>query len=239
MNNKCHQFECAIEKYHSIAFYRQFEILLSVIVILTQGLSLFNLIQTYSMPSVPSLLGTLFFAYIATDFFNGLAHMILDNNRHFTSIVGPFIAAFHVHHHQLRYKETHPIKIYFYESGHKFWLVFYLLLLLYAQQKQCLSPNLNLGLVIFGILSSVAELSHYWCHQHRKNNRIVRCLQKYHLLLSFKHHHLHHVKDNTHYAFLNGVSDPVLNIIARICCKGYKNHSDKYVFAYFKKNKQI
>jgi hypothetical protein len=239
MNSKFHQFDDAIEKYNSIPWYTQFENLLAVIVILTQGLSLFNLFQTYSMPSVPSLLGTLILAYIVTDFINGLAHMIIDNNSHFTSIFGPFIAAFHLHHYKLRYNEKHPVKIYFYESGHKFWLVIYLLLLTYAQQKLHLSSNLNLGFVTFGILSSVAELSHYWCHQHTKNNRVIRFLQKYRLLLSLEHHRLHHINDNTHYAFLNGVSDPLLNMIARVCCRGYKNHSDKYVLAYFEKNKRI
>jgi len=238
MNNKFHQFSCAIEKYNSIPWYTQFEHFLSVVVILTQGLSLFNVFQTYSIQSIPCFLGTLILAYVATDFINGLVHMIVDNNSHFTSIFGPFIAAFHVHHYQLRYREKHPIKIYFYESGHKFWLVIYLLLLMYAQQRLALPSNLNLGFVTFGILSSIAELSHYWCHQHTKNNRLILCLQKYRLLLSLKHHRLHHINDNTHYAFLNGVSDPLLNVIARACCKGYKNHSDKYLLAYFEKMAQ-
>ena len=239
MDNKFHQFDCAIEKYLSIPRYTQFEIFLSIIVILTQGLSLLNLIETYSMQSISGFLGTLILAYVATDFINGLVHMLVDNNRHFTSIFGPFIAAFHVHHYKLRYKEKHPIKIYFYESGHKFWLVIYLLLLTYAQQTMHLSSNLNLGLVMFGILSSIAEVSHYWCHQHKKNNRVVLGLQKCRLLLSFEHHRLHHINDNINYAFLNGVSDPLLNIIARAYCKGYKNHSDQYVLAYFKQDRRV
>ena len=234
MNNKFHQFNHAIEKYNSTPRYTQFEIFLSVIVILTQALSLFNLFETYSMQSLPGFLGTLVLAYVATDFINGLVHMMVDNNSHFTSIFGPFIAAFHLHHYKLRYQEKHPIKIYFYESGHKFWLVIYLLLLIYAQHNLHVSPNLNLGLVTFGILSSIAELSHYWCHQQH-NNRMILWLQKYRLLLSLKHHRLHHINDNTHYAFLNGISDPLLNLIARACYKGYKNRSDKYVFAYFQK----
>ena len=237
MMHKFYQFDCAIEKYNSIPYYAQFERCLSISVILMQGLSLFNLFQTYAMENIYSCLGTLVLVYLITDFVNGLVHMIVDNSCHFTSIFGPFIAAFHVHHHQLNYKEKHPIKIYFYESGHKFWLVIYLLLLIYTQQTISLPPNLNLGLVTFGILSSIAELSHYWCHQHNKNNRVVLCLQKYRFLLSLKHHRLHHTHDNMNYAFLNGISDPLLNLIARTCCKGYKNHSDKYVFAYFEKNK--
>lgn len=237
MDNKFNQFNYAIEKYNSTSWYTQFENLLSFIVILTQGLTLLHVLQTYSMPNIPSFLATLILAYIATDFINGLVHMMIDNNSHFTSIFGPFIASFHLHHYKLRYKEKHPVKIYFYESGHKFWLVIYLLLLIYAQQNQLLSSNLNLGLVTFGILSSMAELSHYWCHQHTNNNCVIRFLQKYRLLLSLEHHRMHHINDNTHYAFLNGISDPLLNMIARACCRGYKNHSDKYVRAYFAKKR--
>jgi hypothetical protein len=178
-------------------------------------------------------------AYIATDFINGLVHMIVDNTNHFTSAVGPFIAAFHLHHYKLKYKEAHAFKIYFYESGHKFWLVVYLLLLIFAQKVLPLSPHVNLGLVLLGIFSSIAEVSHYWCHKQKGNHRMITVLQKYNLLLSFQHHRLHHTHDNINYAFLNGMTDPLLNIIARCCYKGYKNHSDKYVQAYFKKNRPI
>jgi hypothetical protein len=191
------------------------------------------------MPSLASFIGTLAFAYIATDFINGLVHMFMDNNTHYTSCFGPLIADFHLHHYKLSYQQKHPIKIYFTESGYKVWLAFYLLLLVCLQHARILPCNLELVLVAFGILSSVAELSHYWCHQPTTNHRVIRFLQKYHLLLSLKHHRLHHVHDNTHYAFLNGISNPLLNIIARKYFKGYKNYSDQYVRAYFKKKTRL
>ena len=162
MNNKFYQFKTAIEKYNTIAWYPKFECLLSIIVILAQLFSLLNLTQTYQTNSIAGFFLALSIAYIATDFVNGLVHMIVDNNSHFTSIVGPFIAAFHVHHYKLKYKEAPAFKIYLYESGHKFWLVIYLLVLLYAQKVMQLPSNLNLGLVAFGILFSLAEVSHYW-----------------------------------------------------------------------------
>ena len=86
-----------------------------------------------------------------------------------------------------------------------------------------LDANLNLGLVSFGILSSVAELSHYWCDS-AKTNAFISFLQKYRILLSLKHHRHHHIQDNRNYAFLNGASDPLLNIIAHTLIKENTNY---------------
>jgi cytochrome b subunit of formate dehydrogenase len=239
MNHKYHQFESAIEKYQTVSWYKHIQTVLSWVVICAQVLSLINLVQTYTTPSFLGFIATLICAYLATDFINGLVHMLMDNNTHYTSSCGPMIAYFHLHHYKLNYQEKHPVKIYFYESGYKVWLVFYLLLLIYLQHTGVLPCNLNLGLVAFGILSSFAELSHYWCHQPTTNHGMIRFLQKYRLLLSLEHHRLHHVQDNTHYAFLNGISNPLLNVIARVGFKGYKNYSDQYVRAYFKKHQHV
>ena len=236
MSYKFSHFSFAIEKYNTIAWYTKFEFLISIIVIFAQILSLLNLLQTYYFTGIYNVLFALIVSYIVTDFINGFVHMIIDNNTKFTSIVGPFIAAFHVHHYKVKYKEKGALKIYFDESGHKFWLVIYLILLIFAQQFFLLSPNTNLGLVAFGIFSSIAELSHYWCHK-QKNNRLIKFLQEHNILLSLQHHRLHHIKDNINYAFLNGVSDPLLNVIARLFYSGYKNSSDVYVAAYFNKLK--
>lgn len=231
---KVREFGDAIEKYQSFSVYINFETLLSVIVVILQALSLINVIQTYHFQSGIFLILSIFISCLTTDFFNGLVHMIVDNNVNYTSIVGPFIAAFHMHHFKLKYTKKHPLTIYFTESGHKFWLVIYLILLTGMQKYLNLNANLNLGLVTFGILSSVAEVSHYWCHNPPQNNVIISCLQKYQLLLSLKHHRIHHIHDNMNYAFLNGISDPLLNIIARNCYKGYKNRSDQHVAMYSK-----
>ena len=231
---KVRDFACALEKYNSCSLYVTFEIVLAVIIIALQVVSLIHLVQTYEYHGGLMLLITLLTAYLATDFINGIVHMIVDNNTNYTSIVGPFIASFHVHHFKLRYTERHPLHLYFTESSHKFWLFIYLILLTISQKHLKLDANLNLGLVLFGILSSIAELSHYWCHNARKTDKVISFLQKYHVLLSLKHHRLHHIEDNKNYAFLNGMSDPLLNIIARTYFKGYKNNSDKHVALYFK-----
>jgi hypothetical protein len=228
---KVTQFARAISKYNTISKYMAFENLLGVVIVTLQVLSLLTLIQNYHGYGVFGFMATLFLAYLATDFFNGLTHMIIDNTTQYTSMVGPFIAAFHMHHYKLVYTKKHPLHIYFTESGHKFWLVFYLILLTVVQHTVTLNALLNLGLVAFGIFSSVAELSHYWCHS-AKTNALISFLQKHHILLNLKHHRLHHINDNINYAFLNGVSDPLLNVIARHCCKGYKNRSDKHVALY-------
>lgn len=236
---KVSEFSKAIEKYNTSSFYITFETVLAVSIVILQLLSLINLIQTFQYPGGTILIVSLLISYIATDFINGLVHMIVDNNTNYTSIVGPFIAAFHLHHLKVKYTPKHPLTIYFTESGHKFWLVFYLIALTLLQHNSLLSTGLNLGLVNIGILSSVAELSHYWCHNPPKKNALILFLQRHRILLSFKHHRLHHLKDNTNYAFLNGFSDPLLNIIARLFYKGYKNNSDKHVATYIKQTLNI
>ena len=57
------------------------------------------------------------------------------------------------------------------------------------------------------------------------------------ILLSKKHHMKHHLKDNTNYAFLNGMTDFSINIIAKHLYNGYKNNSDLHVLAYNNKEK--
>lgn len=233
---KIKAYSTAIEKYNNIPWYTQIELLFSIIVITLQIVSTVILIRQYNTTDIYLIIATVIAAYVLTDFINGLVHMIIDNNSHYTSIVGPFIAAFHLHHFQLAYQYNNAFKVYFYESGHKIWLVFYLILLVITQASLNLNFCLNLCLVSIGILSSVAELSHFWCHNKKSTNRFIKFLQKYHILLSMQHHKHHHQRDNTHYAFLNGASDPLLNLIANHCYTGYKNRSDKHVAAY-KKNK--
>ena len=59
---------------------------------------------------------------------------------------------------------------------------------------------------------------------------MVKFLQKYNILLSPSHHRYHHSHDNMNYAFLNGLSDPLINIIAKkMKFTGYKNNADQHV----------
>ena len=79
---------------------------------------------------------------------------------------------------------------------------------------------------MIGILSSVAEVSHYLCHNG--SSKLVKTLQKYHILLSITHHEHHHQNENQSYAFLNGSSDFILDLIAKKLYSGYKDGSDKH-----------
>ncbi len=231
--SKAHEFSAAMKKYHSKPFYNQSELFFSVVVVLLQLISVLLFFVHLHHVSVLALAITFVVAYVATDFINGLVHMLVDNNTNYTSVVGPYIAAFHLHHAKLVYAIKHPVKIYFIESGHKFWLLGYLVGLTVLQLLINVNSLLEFFLVVIGVFSSVAEVSHYWCHNEKQTNQCIQWLQRIGVLLSLKHHRAHHVEDNVSYAFLNGCTDPLLNRIAKIIkCKGYKNHSDKHVALY-------
>lgn len=91
-------------------------------------------------------------------------------------------------------------------------------------------------LVYIGILSSVAEVSHYLCHS--STSAVADFLGKVGLLLSKHHHAKHHLRDNCNYAFLNGFTDPLLNRIAAAFCKGYKNNTDLHYANYISEDSE-
>lgn len=227
-------FKKAMQHYENKAVYTLLERLNSIVVITLQLITFLNLFTAYDKTHPSLLLFSFLLAYLATDFINGLVHMYMDNNTHYTSWIGPLISVFHLHHAKLQYKNRHPLQIYYYESGTKFWLSGYLIVLLLLQHHGNLYYAVNFGMVCIGILSSVAELSHYWCHNSTSKNSVINWLQKYRILLSKKHHFVHHRNDNKQYAFLNGLTDPLLNKIANYFYAGYKNNADKHVQAYMK-----
>jgi hypothetical protein len=169
-------------------------------------------------------------AYLVTDFVNGLVHMYMDNNDRYKSWVGPLIANFHLHHKTPLYKKHNLLAVYFTESGSKIWLVGYLGLVVLLSASTALDPLLLSILTYVGILSSVAEVSHYLCHT--STSSISRFLASCGLLLSKRHHAKHHLQDNCGYAFLNGVTDPLLNLIAARLCDGYKQKTDLHYARY-------
>lgn len=229
---KISEFNLAIQRYKSNRIYHRLERINSVLILSFQAITIFNVQQAYDGTSSLTLIIAFILAYLFTDFINGLVHMYMDNNTAYTSLVGPFISSFHLHHATLRYTYQNAFKVYFCASGTKFWLFAYLIGLSLAQHYLHLNYPLNICLVSIGILSSFAEVSHYWCHTAIKKNKLIYSLQRYGILLSKKHHMSHHRHDNTHYAFLNGMTDPLLNIISRYYYSGYKNHADKHTAAY-------
>ena len=222
------QFNTAMELYDNGKGYRIFGRLVSIVNISLQIYLVF-LIFPLSI-GLPKQILSLLAAYIIADFLNGLVHMYMDNNEDYTSIAGPLIASFHLHHRTPLYKNNSVPVVYFNETGSKVWLVFYLLAVLVLIKSGNISPVGLYVLVYVGILSSVAEVSHYLAHN--KHSGSVEVLRRTGLLLSSKYHAQHHMKDNVSYTFLNGFTDPLVNIISEKYFKGYKNTTDRHYERY-------
>ncbi len=169
-------------------------------------------------------------AYFLADFINGLVHLYMDNNENYDPPAGPLIAAFHLHHKQPLYKKRNIILVYFFETGSKVWLVVFLLASATLAITDLVHPVIIYILVYIGILSSVAEVSHYLCHV--QNSKFIQIFRKTGILMNKRHHSMHHTFDNNNYAFLNGMSDPLINMIARIFFKGYKTTTDLHYAKY-------
>jgi len=222
------QFNAAMERYEKVGIYTAVYRSVSVANVSLQ-LYLLYLVLPYSIGSPMQVLAFIA-AYLAADFLNGLVHMFMDAYDDYESPAGPLMAAFHLHHRTPLYKKNPIPLVYFNESGAKNWLVGYLLLAVVLIRTASVPPVLAYLMVYFGILSSVAEVSHYCCHV--VDSRTARYLRYLGLLLSKKHHGRHHIEDNVNYAFLNGLSDPLLNVIASKFSRGYKSTTDMHYAAY-------
>ena len=221
------QFNAAMELYTTKSRYKVLGLAVSIVTITLQCYLLCR-IWPHSI-GIARQVGSLFAAYLLTDFINGLVHMYMDNNDRYTSLDGPLIANFHMHHKVPHYTKRPLIVVYFMESGSKVWLVPYLLLVLGLGYIE-IPSILYFTLVYTGILSSVAEVSHYLCHS--STARLPGLLAACGLLLSKRHHARHHLEDNVNFAFLNGCSDPLLNLIAARWSVGYKAGTDLHYEAF-------
>lgn len=225
--SKQQEFNKAMESYHNHRYHQYIYKLVSM-TILTLQLVLFFQLWGLNV-SWYGFLFAFFIAYFLTDFINGLVHMYMDNNDDYSSIWGSFIASFHLHHKTSKYKDANLLLIYFNESGAKFWLVPYLLVVLWLSSL-AINHFTLLVLILIGILSSVAEVSHYLCHNG--TSELVARLQKYRIFLPVSHHQRHHQNENQSYAFLNGSSDFIIDRIAQKLYTGYKNGSDRHYEKY-------
>lgn len=169
-------------------------------------------------------------AYLAADFVNGLVHLYMDNNDNYGSAAGPLIANFHLHHRTPRYRDSNLFAVYFVETGSKVWLVPYLCAAALLAGQPGLSPVLLYVLAYTGILSSVAEVSHYLAHN--SVSPLAGFLARVRLLLPKRLHARHHMNDNVCYTFLNGVTDPLVDRIAGKYYGGYKNGTDLHYAGY-------
>jgi hypothetical protein len=169
-------------------------------------------------------------AYVLADFINGLVHMYMDSNDNYESLAGPLIASFHLHHQTPRYKRKPLLAVYYHESGAKIWQVFFLIISVLGVWQGAITGVAAYGAMYFSVLSSVAEVSHYLCHVPQPRAPLLP--GKVGILLPIRHHTRHHAEDNVNYAFLNGMTDPLLNVIARIMSRGYKNTTDVHYARY-------
>ena len=222
------QYNAAMELFNTKSIYREFGYLVSLMNVSLQ-IYLIDLVRPYSIGIYWQLFAILA-AYLLTDFINGLVHMFMDQNDDYDSIAGPLIANFHMHHKIPQYRKNNLIIVYFNESGSKVWLVAYLLAVLLLSDQLASYPVVLYIVVYIGILSSVAEVSHYLCHSSTAAASIF--LGNVGLLLSKRHHSAHHLRDNNGYAFLNGFTDPLLDLIAARVSKGYKQTTDLHFAQY-------
>ena len=233
-NTKQLQFFEAIQRYESMAIYMR----------ITQFVSWSNVVLQISLLILALqqdlgvwwqlLAGAL--AFVLADFVNGLVHLFMDHNTHYTSAVGPLIAAFHLHHDTPRYRDKTVWCVYVEESGSKIWLLIFSVLLLVLSVLHLIPFFWVCAGAYFVAFSMLAEISHYMCHN--SHARLVRVLQHLWIFLPKKHHMLHHRLDNVNYAFLNGMTDPLINWIAKKYYGGYVSSTDQHLALYQQQRKQ-
>lgn len=231
---KQNAFLSAIERYETVPVYRFTGILVSIANVSMQVWLVFRAARDWSglLPEVAAFLA----AILVADFVNGFVHLVMDRAGGYGTIVGPFVANFHMHHRIPVYRRRNLFLVYFFESGSKFWLVAYLgVVAWFLPALLHWGPTWAHFFVLVGLFSSWAEVSHYMCHT--TNSKFQGALERTGLILPKVHHSRHHAEDNVHYAFLNGWTNPVLNGIAKLLSNGYKHTTDLHTALYQAKSR--
>jgi hypothetical protein len=227
LTTKQKQFQIAIDLFKSNAIY---SLIGNLTAIMNISLQLYLLWCVFKTPvGIAWQVVALVVSLMLADFVNGLVHLYMDQNDDYTSFVGPIVANFHLHHKTPKYEIKSLPVVYFKESGSKIWLVVYLFsIVIFTNMLNHVVLHI---LVYIGILSLVAEVSHYLCHTSK--SKLAIFLGNIRILLPKSHHYMHHLNDNMNYAFLNGLSDPLINWIAKTWYKaGYKNATDLHYAHY-------
>ena len=225
---KQREFNAAMVRYESDPLFRLIGRVVSVVNVALQTIMV-GLLWERPIPPLQHLLAFAL-AYVLADFVNGWVHLYMDSSDNYASPTGPFFAAFHLHHRTPKYRRRPLLVVYYEESGSKLWLAFVEVAATLAIGFGIVNGIVAYVLFYFAILSCVAEVSHYLCHTPQ--NKLVRLLGRMRVLLSSRYHAQHHREDNVQYAFLNGMSDPVLNFIARRFYPGYKSTTDHHYAGY-------
>lgn len=227
LSEKQRQFNAAMDRYNGGPGYIRFGWLVASVNITLQAYLLWRVLP--SGPSLPWQMFAIIVAWILTDFVNGLVHMVMDNSDRYESIAGPLVANFHLHHRTPRYEKHSLPVVYFNETGSKVWLVGYLLIVALLVGKG-LHPVVSAVLVYTGVLSSVAEVSHYLAHTSQ--SKLAVFLGRTGILLSKRRHARHHLENNVSYAFLNAWTDLPIDRLAARLYKGYKLTTDLHYGTY-------
>lgn len=222
------QFNSAMELYESKKGYKLLGRFVSISNISLQ-IYILSQVLTFSIGFWWQIVSVIA-AYLITDFINGLVHLYMDANDNYDSSAGPLIANFHLHHRTSRYQDNNLLVVYFNETGSKIWLIFYLITIAILFHLPNSNPLFLYTLTYVGILSSIAEVSHYLCHN--SNSAVVIFLARVKLSLPKREHARHHLEDNVSYTFLNGITDPLVDYIAKIFFAGYKNKTDLHYAKY-------
>lgn len=222
------QFNAAMALYESRGRYKLFGKFVAAAIVSMQAFLLFRVFGLSIGPA--RQLAAFAAAYLLADFVNGLVHLYSDHMDDYESLGGPLVANFHLHHKRPRYKDNNLAVMYFNESGSKVWLVPCLAALCWLSFRPGMDPALLTALVYAGVLSSVAEVSHYLAHN--SVSPAAAFLARAGLLLGKKRHARHHLEDNVSYTFLNGFTDPLVDRIARKFYTGYKNGTDLHYAKY-------
>lgn len=217
------EFNRAMERFGNSRVYDNGPFFSAAIVLL-QVYAVFHIVR--APVGLLAHVATFVAALYMTDLWNGFLHLVLDNATGYRSAVGPFVANFQMHHRYSGYGRAHPARVYWVETGDKKWLLPFLVLVLWMEPGP-----IQLVLLEIGVLSSVAEVAHYWSHA-TDPDPFVRRLQRIGLLIEPAEHRIHHERDNTHYAFFTGWANPVLNRLASAVAPGYENRTDRYAESY-------
>lgn len=222
------QFNAAIERYERMPMFRWTGKLVSLVNVGLQ-LGMLALLLSQSIGWLAQLV-VFVAAYAVADFVNGWVHLYMDNSDNYEASTGPFFAAFHLHHRTPRYRRRPIPVVYYQEAGAKLWLALVEIAMLATIGLGWVNGAIGFFMLYFAVLSCVAEVSHYLCHV--PPTRLGRFLGRVGILLSSRYHGQHHRQDNVQYAFLNGMTDPVLNWIAKRYYSGYKSTTDLHYAAY-------
>lgn len=222
------QFNAAMERFERNPAYRRTGGVVSFANVSLQAVTA-ALAFRYTIGPINQAL-TFAAAYVLADFVNGWVHLYMDNWDDYESPGGPFIAAFHLHHRTPRYKQSPIALVYYHESGSKLWLAVVQLGIVFGIWAGVITGAFAYGALYFSVLSSVAEVSHYLCHV--RQTKLGKLLGRARIVMSSRYHARHHRQDNVQYAFLNGMTDPLLNLIARRYYAGYKTTTDTHYALY-------